>query len=179
MTDHTDPTDPTIAISKDADMSNAQQILETLAGEQLHLRHHPTGPYRYDPIEVPTKSKNANLWRTRANGGWHHDPAVAAIALAFDLGLRQGRAEGAPPPKVVGKVEAQVVAAVQALAAAGGEVSTSMVIEKTTLSMTVPAGQRDRRHEFARRALIGLVKRGAPVVADDGTVTACLTRDAA
>jgi hypothetical protein len=160
-------------------MNDAQQILETLAGEQLHLRHHPTGPYRYDPIEDPTKSANTDLWRTRAHGGWHHDPAVAAIALAFDLGLRQGRAESAPPPKISGKVEAEVVAAVQALAACGVDVTQSALIEATALSMAIPTGQRDRRREFARRAFLGLVQRGVLVVADNGTVTARRTRDAA
>jgi hypothetical protein len=58
-------------------------------------------------------------------------------------------------------------------------VTQSAVIAATARSMTVPADQRDRRQEFARRAFIGLVKRGALVVADDGTVTARLARDAA
>ena len=54
-----------------------------------------------------------------------------------------------------------------------------MVIGATVPSMTIPTGQRDRRREFARRAFIGLVKRGVLVVADNGTVATCRMRDAA
>lgn len=160
-------------------MTPIETMLTDLLGEDVRLRTHPTGPCRYVPVTDPATSLNAALWRARGAGGWYPTPDEAAVALAFDLGLRQGRTEGAPPPKISGKVEAQVVAAVQALAAAGGEVTQSALIGATALSMTIPTGQRDRRREFARRAFLGLVKRGALVVADDGAVTACCMWDAA
>jgi hypothetical protein len=160
-------------------MTPVETMLSDLLGEDVRVRTHPTGPCRFIPVGDPANSPNADLWHARGAGGWYPTADEAAVALAFDLGLRQGRAEGAPPPKISGKVEAQVLAVVQALAAAGGTATVSLVVEKTTSSMMVPAGQRDRRREFARRAFLGLVRRGVLVVADDGAVTACRTRDAA
>jgi hypothetical protein len=163
-------------------MTPIETMLSDLLDEDVRLRTHASaGVHRYIPVTDPAASVNTDLWRARGAGGWYPTPDEAAVALAFDLGLRQGRAEGAPPPKINGKVEAQVVAAVQALAAAGGKVTESAVIGATALSMTIPTGQRDRRREFARRAFIGLVKRGALVVAD-GVVdasAACRVRKAA
>lgn len=160
-------------------MTPIDDALTAIAAEPLVLRAHKSGYYRYVPVGDPATGPNADLWRVRGAGGWYPTPDQAAVALAHEIGLRQGRAEGAPPPKINGKVEQLVTAAEKALAAAGGKVTASAVIGATALSMTIPTGQRDRRREFARRAFIGLVKRGVLVVADDGTVTARLTRQVA
>ena len=116
-------------------MTPIETMLTHLLGEDVRLRTHSTGVHRYVPVKDPAASPNADLWRARGAGGWYPSPDEAAVALAFDLGLRQGRAESAPSPRVVGKVEAQVVAAVQALAAAGEEVTQSTVIGATVESM--------------------------------------------
>jgi hypothetical protein len=161
-------------------MTPIEDTLTAIAGEPIRLRTHPSPHvHRYVPVADPANSPNADLWRARGAGGWYPTADEAAVALAFDLGLRQGRAEGAPPPKFSGKIETRVLAVVQALAAAGGKVTESAVIGATALSMTIPTGQRDRRREFARRAFIGLVKRGALVITDDGAVTACRMRQVA
>lgn len=81
-------------------------------------------------------------------------------------------------PRVVGRNEMLVINAVQTLAATGAVLTEQAVITATVQSMTAPVGKRDRRREFARRALIGLIERGALVIAD-GVVTARHTRQVA
>ena len=127
-------------------MTPIEQTLTNIAEEEIRLRTHPTaGVHRYIPCD-PAAGPNAALWRERGNGGWYHDPDVAALTLAFDLGLRQGRTEALPPTRVAGKVELLVVAAVDSIAASGATPT-----EQTVIAAAVQVDA-DARTGYARPA---------------------------
>jgi hypothetical protein len=152
-------------------MTAVAALLEQLAGEPLHLVQHPTGRCRYTPTDDPAISPNAGLWRARGAAGWLPTPEEAAIALAFVLGLEQGRQEAAPEVRVVGKIEREIIACVGMLTAVGTPATEDTIIAAVVAKLPLAAGPRDRRREAVRRAFAGLATRTALVAAGEDAAT--------